>query len=244
MSTKKTTERGKLVAKIFIEGDLVTLTGLHIGGSKSALEIGEIDLNVVKEASGVPMIPGSSLKGKLRSMLARIQGSKSVEEDKDYIPVIFGSPGDKKDKGAVTRLVVRDAFLDTKHFATLGYDQGMETNYTDSKWENTIKRDTGTAEHPRQLERVPANARFAVQLVYDEYEDTPAKEHLKWIRTAMRLLQDDYIGGSGSRGYGRIQFENIQMTRCTVEAYQADQMSYEPYTDLDMNLLHPQNTSN
>jgi CRISPR-associated protein Csm3 len=220
----------QLIGKIFIKGSIVAETGLHIGGSKSSLDIGGIDLNVIKTANKVPFIPGSSLKGKLRSMLARLEGSESAEKDKPYIKTLFGDSGgnDKEndnnpkknyEKGAVTRLIVRDAMLaDKENFKKRFKD--LEFEYTETKWENTIDRKTGTAQHPRQLERVPAGAKFEFEIVYDEYDDNQTKEHLTTIRTAMRLLEGDYLGGSGSRGYGKVRFEGVNYSIKRVSDFQ------------------------
>jgi CRISPR-associated protein Csm3 len=198
----------KLISKIFIKGSIVAETGLHIGGSKSSLDIGGIDLNVIKTADKVPFIPGSSFKGKLRSMLARLEGSESVNADPASIKTLFGDSGENDKKGAVTRLLVRDATLaDKENFKKRFKD--LEFDYTETKWENTIDRKTGTAQHPRQLERVPAGAKFDFEIVYDEYDDGQTKAHLTTIRTAMRLLEGDYLGGSGSRGYGKVRFEGV-----------------------------------
>lgn len=112
----------KLTAKIFITGTIITQTGLHIGGSKSALDIGGIDLNVIKTAprinqEPIPYIPGSSLKGKLRSMIAKKHNSVSVKNDPEIMKSIFGAAADKKDAdGYVTRLLVRDSFLNEEQF--------------------------------------------------------------------------------------------------------------------------------
>ncbi len=252
----------QLKAKIFIKGTIITKTGLHIGGSKSSLDIGGVDLNVVKSPQGVPFIPGSSLKGKLRSLLAKLHGSIAVnknnlegadknknlqklKEDKilidehfPYLLKLFGKSGDDRNDGAqadVTRLLVRDAPLDTDHFKEEFEDKGaeLELGYTDIKWENRIDRKRGTALDPRQLERVPAGAEFKFELVYDLYDDayqafdlktnepnwnidspkdwngkpTLLDMHIWAIRTAMQLLQDDYLGGQGSRGYGQVEFK-------------------------------------
>lgn len=106
----------KLKGKIIIAGEIAAETGLHIGGSKSALDIGGVDLNIIKTPDGIPYIPGSSLKGKLRTMLARMHGSQSVQEDPESIQEIFGNSDDSENKGKVTRLLVRDADLDVSAF--------------------------------------------------------------------------------------------------------------------------------
>lgn len=205
----------KLIGKIFITGQIELKTGLHIGGSKTALDIGGIDLNVIRTAEGVPFIPGSSLKGKLRSQLAKESGSYSVDDDSETIKELFGDPPTAKNgqKGKITRLLVRDVFInpDSKSKLENKKDEfsGLELDYTETKWENTIDRKSGTAQHPRQLERVPAGTVFDFELVYNEFDDKKTEIHITEIKKAMRLLEDDYIGGSGSRGYGKIEFIKV-----------------------------------
>jgi len=209
----------RLTAKIVINGKILVKTGLHIGGSKTTLDIGGVDLNVVKTPHGVPFIPGSSLKGKMRSLLARKEGSLAVKNDSNEIIRIFGYPADKEKGGNITRLIVRDAFLDTDHFKNdfTGVDE-MDFDFSETKWENVINRKTGTAEHPRQIERVPADAMFRFEMVYDVY-DNDYHNDLEMIIEAMTLLSDDYLGGQGSRGYGKIEFREVKFEKRTVEEY-------------------------
>ncbi|GHT12915.1 type III-A CRISPR-associated RAMP protein Csm3 [Bacteroidia bacterium] len=198
----------KLIKKIIISGKLEVLTGLHIGGSSTSMNIGEVDLSVIKSPhDGTPIIPGSSLKGKLRSLLAKLEGSNKVEDDSKEIKNIFGAPDKKDDKGNVesyiTRLIVRDSFLiNSKEIR----DWEKEGDYTEIKTENTINRAKGGAEHPRQLERVPKGAKFKYEMILDVYDEDDEKKYLLNIKKAMKLLEDDYLGGSGSRGYGKIKF--------------------------------------
>lgn len=202
----------KLVEKYFIKGTIKTITGLHIGGTKTTLDIGGIDLNVIKTSKGEPYIPGSSLKGKLRTMLARAGGYLEVKDDGKEIKRIFGGADetDKSKKGFVTRILVRDAFLNVERFNKGLSSDSLEFDFTGIKVENTINRKEGTALHPRQIERVPAGAEFEFEIVYDGYEINGSKEEIKedldMIKKAMRMLQGDYIGGNGSRGYGKIEF--------------------------------------
>lgn len=209
----------KLVKKIFITGVIEAVTGLHIGGSKTALDIGGIDLNVIKTAKGVPFIPGSSIKGKLRSILAREEGSLDVKQDSETLQEIFGSANDKTKEGKPARLIVRDAFLDEAHFHEAFMNAVLEFDYTESKWENTINRKTGTAEHPRQLERVPAGARFKFEMVLNVFDDDKGELHLGEVCKAMLMLQDDYLGGQGSRGYGKVRFIDVKIREKTIEDY-------------------------
>lgn len=209
----------KLISKIFISGKIQAETGLHIGGSKSSLDIGGVDLNVIKDSNGVPFIPGSSLKGKLRSLLAKEEGSPAVDNDSDILKEIFGFGGEGKGKGFVTRLIVRDASLDQDHFKQKFDQDRLELDFTETKWENTVDRIKGTAKHPRQLERVPAGTEFNLMMVYDNYDDEKTKLHIEKIMEGLRLLEDDYIGGNGSRGYGRISLTEFQLEEKTIEDY-------------------------
>ncbi|RMF53299.1 MAG: type III-A CRISPR-associated RAMP protein Csm3 [Bacteroidetes bacterium] len=217
----------KLIAKHFITGYIVAETGLHIGGSKTALDIGGIDLNVIKDAAGRPFIPGSSLKGKLRSLLAREEGSVDVKNDSALIQTLFGSANDKTNEGMPSRLIVRDAHLDVEHFQAQEAFQNLELGYTEGKTENAINRKTGTAEHPRQLERVPSGARFRFEIVYNTFDDGKKDEHLTAVRKAMRLLEDDYLGGQGSRGYGKIRFVDVTLTVKEIADYEGDNQRRE-----------------
>lgn len=222
----------KLSGKVFIKGQIELLTGLHIGGSTTALDIGGIDSNVIKDAKGVPYIPGSSLKGKMRSLMELkyseyTQGTGKVdsgmEEDAGSNPVIqkiFGSVA--KETEFRTRLIVRDAYLNEETLSQMANKSGnfekLELEYTEGKWENTIDRLTAEA-NPRQLERVPAGAIFDFNLVYNIF-DEENKELLKKVIEALQLVEDDYIGGSGSRGYGQIVFKNISIFYKNAKAYE------------------------
>jgi CRISPR-associated protein Csm3 len=212
----------KLTAKVFISGKIKAVTGLHIGGSKTALDIGGIDLNVIKTASGVPFIPGSSLKGKLRSILAREEGSDDVKKA-PLIQELFGAANDRTNDGTPSRLIVRDALLDKEDFENKKADNTfshLDLEWTEGKWENRIDRKTGTAKDPRQLERVPAGARFDFELVYNVFDDDKHETHLAAIKKAMRILEDDYLGGQGSRGYGKIEFVDVTFEQKTISDYE------------------------
>jgi CRISPR-associated protein Csm3 len=203
----------RLVKKIILTGQIEVITGLHIGGSSTTINIGETDLNVIKSPNtGQPIIPGSSLKGKLRSLLAKVEGYQSVDEDQEPLTNIFGSS--KQD--VVTRLIVRDAYLTNGDTIK---EWEMENTYTEVKWENTINRTKGAAEHPRQLERVPQGAQFSYEMVLDVYDDDAGQGYLEVIKKAMKLLEDDYLGGSGTRGYGKIKFHENEDEHRSVESY-------------------------
>ncbi|MCS6795327.1 MAG: type III-A CRISPR-associated RAMP protein Csm3 [Cytophagales bacterium] len=198
----------RLESKIILKGTITTKTGLHIGGVKASMDIGGLDLPVIKTPKGVPYIPGSSLKGKIRSLLAKKEGSNDIKNDSDILRKMFGGIEIKNSKPQeITRLIFRDAFLDEKKFQEV-FPAGkvkLETEFTEIKTENTIKRTTGAAVNPRTIERVPAGAVFDFEIVLDKYSDSEAKEILQKLQEGIELLNQDYLGGSGTRGYGKVE---------------------------------------
>lgn len=207
----------KLHRKIIIKGRVELLTGLHIGDSKENVEIGGVDAPVVRRKdNNQPFIPGSSLKGKIRSLLEIAEGVNAESKFEEYpdgcvIPFLFGSAGET---GRPSRIIFRDAYL-TKEWAQQLYDSKFtDMPYTEVKFENVINRIKGTAEHPRQIERIPAGAQFDVEMIIniitregDEQEALEnEKNFLSLLKKGIKLLEDDYLGGSGSRGYGQVKF--------------------------------------
>jgi len=200
-----------LLKKVIISGQIDCLTGLHIGGSKDNVEIGGIDLPVIKRGiDKAPYIPGSSLKGKLRSLLQKAYGEAEFSQTGSPICALFGATdgkGPNKDKkGNPSRLIVRDAYLTEDSAEELLKSEFTEMPYVEVKFENTINRITGTAEHPRQLERVPAKAKFQFEMVLDIFKNDNEEELISLLKKGIEFLEDDYLGGSGSRGYGQVKF--------------------------------------
>lgn len=205
----------KLITKIFIEGTIECKTGLRVGGNKSSLEIGGVDLNIIKGANGVPYIPGSSLKGKLRSLLGKITGSEKADNDPEEIQTLFGKSGandanktdseNKEKKNTNTRLFVRDAILNTKQFKKDFPDRDKrDFAFSETKTENVIDRSSGKAQHPRNIERVPAGAVFDFNMVLDIYLGDNEAIYLNLLQDAFELIHYDYLGGHGSRGSGKV----------------------------------------
>lgn len=191
----------KLVAKHILKGNIKLETGLHIGGAKSSLDIGGLDSPVIKTAKGVPYIPGSSLKGKIRSLLALKEGAEDIESESQELKQLFGC----LDKKAM--LIFRDAKLDTEAFKKLNFNKDLlASEYTEEKFENVIERTTGKASNPRQIERVPAGAVFNFEIVLNQY-DNDVKDLRTILKEGIALLNDDYLGGSGTRGYGQVKME-------------------------------------
>ena len=203
----------KLTEKNIITGTILLKTGLHIGGSKSSLDIGGLDSPVIKTPFGVPYIPGSSLKGKIRTLLGLSHGADELINDKEITKQMFGSA--EKDWKEPTRLIFRDAMLDVDKFMEVftNKNASLETDFSEEKYENTIDRKSGKTKNTglRNIERVPAGAVFSFEIVMNVFEGDKKDEMLNELEKGLNLLQDDYLGGSGTRGYGKVKIEsNIQ----------------------------------
>lgn len=218
----------QLKKKIIIKTVLTLETGLHIGDSKENVEIGGVDSPIVRRKdSNVPYIPGSSLKGKLRSLLEIALGENadtsfdrySTEKGK-ILERLFGS------KNYPSRILIRDADMTQKSIDELKNSDFTDMPYTEVKWENVINRLKGTAEHPRQIERVPAGSQFDIEFVVNITDNEEVKENgktvfekykmsekekgfISLIEKSLTLLENDYLGGSGSRGYGQVSFSEL-----------------------------------
>ena len=200
-----------MYGKIVISCKMTVLTGMHIGGSSMFSAIGAVDSVVVRDTwTGEPMVPGSSLKGKMRTLLVKDINNKYILDDFDEDPKevkrLFGTSGNKdkgeKPKGA--RLQFADAFLiNAEQLKKRG---GM----TEVKFENVINRITSIA-NPRQIERVVRGSEFAVKMVYDMEKPEEIREDFENIAKALKLLSMDYLGGHGSRGYGRVKFSDFDV---------------------------------
>lgn len=197
-----------MYAKIKIEGTIEVLTGMHVGGSSAFSAIGAVDSPVMRDArSNLPLLPGSSLKGKMRTLLARTYNKDWVEnQDKDdpRILRLFGSAQKKAARRG--RLLFSDMFLvnaeDLKN-------QGL-SSITEVKFENTISRTTAVA-NPRQIERVVRGSKFKLDMIYDVEELNDLEEDFETLAEGMKLVQYDYVGGHGSRGYGKVRFEDLKL---------------------------------
>lgn len=205
----------KLVKKIIITKSLEVLTGLHVGGSTENVEIGGIDRPVIKIATrgNQPYIPGSSLKGKMRCLLEQVRGAANVG-DNEEVNELFGFAKDN----LPSKLIVRDAYLTEESAKNLSSCDSLDMPYTEGKWENSINRVEGKAANPRQIERVPAGAIFAVEFIINVWDDEKMAEKLvKLLQEGINLLESDYLGGSGSRGYGQVKFGELKTIELTPE---------------------------
>lgn len=205
----------QLVKKIKINTSITLITGLHIGGNSENVEIGGIDNPVIKLASkgDVPYIPGSSLKGKMRCLLEQAAGAPKVGLD-EKVNNLFGITESKANNTSTqpSKIIVRDAMLSEDSKKMLLDCDNLDMPYTENKFENVIDRVKGIAQHPRQTERVPAGAEFNTEFIINVWDDDDEQELLALFEKCIRLLENDYLGGSGSRGYGQIKFGEMKKT--------------------------------
>lgn len=211
-------ENKPVLGKLIIKGKIVLETGLHIGGTDTGIAIGGLDNPIVRNPlNNQPYIPGSSLKGKMRALFERIQNKKLKSIDKEgkikrhecsdpncEVCRLYGSV-DKDGKNLPSRLIFRDSYLDEESKEML---ENMETDmpYSEIKSENAINRITAQAD-PRNIERIPKGVKFDFEIIYTNENKDHFKEDIESLITSMRLLEDDYLGGGGSRGNGKIRFE-------------------------------------
>jgi len=239
----------KLLGRAFITGEVHVITGLHIGGSESLFSIGGVDNTVIVDPiSQQPYIPGSSLRGKMRSLLEKLEGKvtgQTIQDatihqcqsqgDYETCPIcnLFGiaaGGSNKQLKNRPTRLVVRDVRL-TDDSAKQLFEARTTLPYTEVKTEVSIDRVTSHASGLRQIERVPAGAVFGpMTLIVNIYQHQDV-EWLKDLIKAMRLLEDDYLGGSGSRGSGHICFKRLKVS------FKADESYQEVYSSTELGTL-------
>ena len=240
------------LGKIIIKGEIKVLSGLRIGGSTTGIKVGGIDQPVISDPWGKPYIPGSSVKGKLRNLIEKKENvelnksrkikikEKEIEEfywhecenAEKYknCPVckIWGILGSDRiiNEPILTRLFVRDTFL-LEESITSEMKKNLELEWTEIKMETAIDRIKGTAlgGSLRTIDRVPAGAIFKpMEMVYNVFEESD-KDLLKIVFEAMELLEHDYLGGMGSRGYGKIEFDNIEIYWNDKNAYEKGELN-------------------
>lgn len=231
----------KLSKKILIKGKIKTVTGLHIGGSNTSIQIGGLDNPIIRNPlDNKPYIPGSSLKGKIRCLLEQsigVAGTISMGGKIQYGPTdlnsgpkakpilnLFGvASGDNNN--IPSKFIVRDCNIIDENDELLK-NRATDLPYTEAKPEIVLDRITAAA-NPRQLERVPAGVEFSLDLVVNIFDGDKEEEMMNLVFNGMRLLQDDYLGGSGSRGSGQIAFEIEEVIEREAAFYAENNMSLE-----------------
>lgn len=228
-------DMGRIESKIFIRGQVKTLTGLHIGGNSVGMSIGGADNVVVRNPlSNVPYIPGSSLRGKMRALLERVRGLEDHNPEGGYsyskkgealagkkpdtlLGKLFGIAAEGESRGP-TRLIVRDAPMTKKSEQALKDAPNTDMPMTEVKTEVWIDRITSAA-NPRQTERVPAGVVFDFELVLTVLAGDDENQFLGLVFEGLHLVEADTLGGNGSRGYGQVRFNIAELKRRTVDDF-------------------------
>jgi CRISPR-associated protein Csm3 len=200
-------------SKLKITGIIEVKTGLHIGASEAFSAIGAVDSPVIRDSlTKKPIIPGSTLKGKMRYLLVRARSESNVlnepNDDPAEILRLFGNSKSRKGERIInSRLKFSDCFIlnDSK------LKERADT-ITEIKFENTINRKTAVA-NPRQIERVIKGAEFGFEVIYDVDDLSQLEDDFKLIREGLKWIENDYLGGGGSRGSGRVIFKDIKIEK-------------------------------
>lgn len=213
-----------------IQGKIKVLTGLRIGGSTETMEIGGIDMPLLRTSikdkateKNLPYIPGSSLKGRMRSLMEWYTGNLSTDKKKPVhqcstkeeflkcdVCKVFGISADQKLDVGPTRLLVRDCYLSNEWYEAVRNGKDI----TEIKVENNINRITSKAT-PRTMERIVPGVTFDLDIAYRIIDtgDGGAADEQNFndvVLKALALVEKDYLGGCGSRGCGKVRFIDLK----------------------------------
>ncbi len=204
-----------------LTANLVCKTGLKVGGTEAGMSIGGAEGSVIKDSRGIPYVPGSSLKGKLRSLLEHKY--KRIRENgepcgcgRSDCPVcfMFGPHRNTRHDLGPTRIIVRDAYLSEKSQKDWDNARIEGTEFTETKTETMINRRTGIAAGGslRKQERIPAGTEFVLNINLRIFDDDNDDYMKKLVEEALSYLQQDTLGGSGTRGYGWVEIKDSNWT--------------------------------
>lgn len=208
----------RLLKMLMVTGDLLCVSGVRVGAARESLEIGGIDNPVIRHPiTKFPYIPGSSLKGKMRSLIESVDkkgigGNPCGCAKPDCRVCTFFGPHKKPvHELNPSRFLFRDATLKPSFQEALveAYrDYGLY--FVETKSENTIDRRTSVAGSPRTMERVPAGTQFDFRLDIRVYEGDNEAKIRKTVEQMVHLLEMDALGGGGTRGSGQVRIDHLQ----------------------------------
>ena len=218
------------IKKIFIRGSIETLSGLHISSFNSNYSLGILDYSIVRDPiTHKPFIPASSIKGKIRFLLEQLQNESGNETNQTntVIETLFGKPS-KHSNANPARIIFRDAKLSTEsEKAILPFE---DLPFAELKKEACINRKTGAAQ-PTLVERVPTGIFFNFEIIVNVFENDQENEFLETVFLGLNMLQDDYLGGRGSRGYGAVKIHLDSLTFKDIQNYKdgTQESAYENF---------------
>lgn len=234
----------EFVGNLIIKGKIICETGLLIGGTEEMIRIGGADKQPIMDLEGIPYIPGSSLKGKIRSLLewyykkvekSGIHTCKDANSAKECpICRVFGVPGSDNLEIGPTRLIFRDAYPTKETIERLNRYGSLEI-----KTENVIDRITSKSSNLRTFERVPKNSEFEMEMVFGVYrleneDNVRDVDFLETVFIGLKLLENSALGSSGSRGYGKIRFDGMECIWKSVDDYKYGREGTQCNFELEM----------
>lgn len=214
------------VKNYIISGEIRCETGLHIGGSDETIDIGGSDNPIMRDSvTNLPFIPGSSLKGKLRSLLElsdkksseSVISNKGMASKEGVATELFGTSNNENAANFSNRIIVRDSYP-TENTIRLWEEKSEVIDGAELKYENTLNRITSEA-RPRNIERVPKDSAFSFEIILSINNKEKELTDLKSLFQSMKLLEDDYLGGSGTRGFGKVTFSNVNIIKRNLKYY-------------------------
>jgi CRISPR-associated protein Csm3 len=204
-----------------VRGTVHCLTGLHVGGGKDDIQIGGMDNPVLRHPlTRLPYVPGSSLKGKLRSLLEYCYGrvpdnGRPCGCARPDCPVctLFGPHFRPDHPLGPSRLIFRDAPLTEESQSRLQGLLEVGLDYAEVKTSTMIDRRTQIAARGtlRSEERVPEGTEFVLRISVRLFTDDNEQQLLRWLGEALALLQKDALGGSGTRGSGQVEIRDLTL---------------------------------
>lgn len=219
----------KLENRTVLKGTIEAVTPLHIGSGKPEIELGEVDMPIIKDTNDQPYIPGSSLKGKTRAEAERILRKQNI-----YVctpPDVRNMCGSKKSNP-------EEFCLCCKIFGTAGavsvasktrFRDAYPVNKVETLLERTgtaIDRKTGTVSKSAlySIEAVPAGTVFSFEVVAENMTD----EELKVLLAALKSVEHSALGGSSSRGFGKVKINIDSVVERSAKYYlgEEDQKEY------------------
>lgn len=213
---------GKLIKTASLKGKIRLLSGLMIGGSNAEIRIGGVDHEVVKHPiTDEPYIPGSSLKGRVRSLLEAKydrrdrNGGKSTNGEpcqcgNCIICKLFGAHKNTRSLVAPPRLIFRDCTLNEESREWVRKQPLEKKSFCEIKAENSVDRLSGTASNPRMMERVAAGMKFDFEVIVQVFSNDDFENLKAVVEQGIHMLENSYLGGRGSAGNGQIIFENLE----------------------------------
>ncbi len=218
-----------------LKGIIQILSGMRIGAGSASLEIGGLDNPIVRHPqTKIPYLPGSSIKGKLRHLMETAKNDNKYGKDKHPAPFrkknmksgeisynpctcnncivcqLFGC-GDAKKTSEPTRLIFRDCPILQEDINKMEGLLKEGIFYSEVKAEVTMDRQKGTVAGagPRSMDRIMAGTKLDFNLTVRVLEGDDERQMKAALIDAIRLLEKDGLGGSVTRGYGQVRFENL-----------------------------------